>query len=219
MCGRYSLTKPDRLAVAFPQFRFEEFSEYRLPRYNIAPTQNVLAVRNDGRGLIEPLRWGVLPRGSTAAGLINARAETLARKPSFRDAYEPRRCVIFADGFYERKDRRPKRFSLKGGEPFTFAGLWEPKQANLPTCTTVTCAPNELVSPVHDRMPLILAPFNVGLWLSSEELPSEVARAILRPYDAEKMEARPASMRLNKANYDAPDVLADDAPVQTALEL
>lgn len=217
MCGRYSLTNPDRISVAFPQFRFEEFSDYRLPRYNIAPTQNVLGVRNDGRDAIEPLRWGLLPFGSTGTGLINARAETLASKSSFRSAYERRRCVIFADGFYEWKNRRPVRFSLEGGAIFAFAGLWEPRDGELPSCTIVTCEPNELVAKVHDRMPVILAPANVGGWLSQDELPSEVARSILRPYPVAKMEACNVSMRLNNANYDAPDVLNDDAPVQTAL--
>jgi putative SOS response-associated peptidase YedK len=149
--------------------------------------------------------------------LINARAETLASKPSFRDAFRNRRCILFADGFYEWKNQRPIRFSLEGGAVFAFAGLWEPRNDELPTCTIVTCEPNELVRSVRDRMPVILAPSAVDLWLSPEPLPTEVARSVLRRYPAAEMEAHPASMRLNKADYEAPDVLDDDAPVQTAL--
>jgi putative SOS response-associated peptidase YedK len=219
MCGRYSLTNPERISLAFPTFRFAGFSEYRLPRFNVAPTQSVLGVRNDGRKVIESLRWGLLSFGSTGTGLINARAETLAQKPSFRDAYERQRCAIFADGFYEWRDRRPTRFSLRSGEPFAFAGLWEPGGGELATCAIITCEPNELVATVHDRMPVILAGCNLDVWLSGEELPNAVVRSILRPYDARKMESRAASMRLNKAAYDAPDVLEDDTPVQTALDL
>jgi putative SOS response-associated peptidase YedK len=185
----------------------------------LAPTLPVLGVRNDGRDLIEPLRWGLLQYGSTGTGLVNARAETLASKPSFRDAFRNRRCILFADGFYEWRNRRPVRFSLEGGAVFAFAGLWEPRDDELATCAIVTCEPNDLVRNVHDRMPVILAPSAVDLWLSADELPSEVARSVLRPYPAAKMEAHPASMRLNKAGYDAPDVLDDDAPVQTALGL
>jgi putative SOS response-associated peptidase YedK len=219
MCGRYSLTNPDRISVAFPQFRFEEFSEYRLPRYNIAPTQPVLGVRTDGREVIEPLRWGLLPFGGVGTGLINARAETVASTPSFRDAYGCRRCVVFADGFYEWKNRRPVWFTLKGDQPFAFAGLWEPHGDSLPTCAIVTCKPNDLVAQVHDRLPVILAPSAIDLWLSDDQRPREFAESILKPCDAVKMQVRNVSMRLNNTNYDAPDVLVDDAPVQTALGL
>jgi len=122
-----------------PSVPLHGVGEYLLPRYNVAPTQNVLGVRNDGRGEIEPLRWGLLPSGSTGTGLINARAESLASKPSFRDAFRSRRCILFADGFYEWKARRPIRFSLEGGAAFAFAGLWEPQGDELPICAIVTC--------------------------------------------------------------------------------
>ncbi len=218
MCGRYTLVDPGAIAAQFPQFRFDEFSESRLPRFNIAPTQDVLAVRNDGRHRIEPLRWGFLPPRSTGVGFINARAESLAAKPSFRDAYAHRRCAIFADGFYEWASRRPVRFTLHGGRAFAFAGIWTPPTAATPpTCAIVTCAANALVRRTHDRMPVILPDAALPLWLAAEPLDPADAAAILRPYDARAMEAHGASMRLNDARHDAPDVLSDDAPTQTTL--
>lgn len=190
------MTDPGAAAAAFPRFRFPEFSETRLPRYNIAPTQVVLGVRNDGRDVVEELTWGV-------RGRINVRAESiLARRGSIR-----RRCIEFADGFYEWRDRRPYYYTLKSGKPFAFAGLWEPTNGSA-SCDVVTCDPNSLVAPVHDRMPVILAGSNVDLWIDPEPLPPEVAASVLRPLDAELMEVREVSARVNNANYDAADVLS-----------
>jgi putative SOS response-associated peptidase YedK len=200
MCGRFSLTKPAALAAAFPRFRFPEFSETRLPRYNIAPTQSVLGVRNDGRDIVEELRWGI-------RGRINIRAESiLARRGPVR-----RRCVEFADGFYEWSNRRPYYYTLKSGKPFAFAGLWEAENASA-ACDVATCEPNALVAKVHDRMPVILTGSAVDLWLDPEPLPPEVAASILRPLDASLMEVREVSARVNNANYDAPDVLTSPDP-------
>lgn len=202
MCGRFTLTKPGALAAAFPQFRFPEFSETRIPRYNIAPTQPVLGVRNDGRQIAEPMRWGI-------RGRINIRAESIeARRGPIR-----RRCVEFADGFYEWSNRRPFYYVLKSGEPFTFAGLWEPENGGA-SCDVVTCEPNVLVAPVHDRMPVILTGSGVDRWLDPEPLPAEVAASILRPLDASLMQVREVSTRVNNANYDAPDVLADGSEMR-----
>jgi putative SOS response-associated peptidase YedK len=197
MCGRFTLTKPEALLSAFPRFRWPEFSETKLPRYNVAPAQRVLGVRNDGRDTVEPMVWGI-------RGRINVRAESLAswRRPIRR------RCIEFADGFYEWRDRRPYYYTLRSGEPFAFAGLWDPLDGDA-CCDIVTCEPNVLVAPVHDRMPVILAAENVDLWLDPEPLPPEVADAILRPFDAEKMVVREVSARVNNANYDDAGVLAD----------
>jgi len=197
MCGRFTLTNPEALRNAFPRFRWPEFSETKLPRYNVAPAQRVLAVRNDGRDTVEPMVWGI-------RGRINVRAESLAswRRPIRR------RCIEFADGFYEWRDRRPYYYTLRSGEPFAFAGLWDPLDDDA-CCDIVTCEPNALVAPVHDRMPVILARENVDLWLDPEPLPPEVAGKILRPFDAEKMDVREVSTRVNNANYDGADVLAD----------
>ena len=195
MCGRFTLTKPAALAAAFPQFHFEEFSETGLPRYNIAPTQEVLGVRNDGRRVVEELHWGI-------RGRINIRAESiLARRGPI-----PRRCVEFADGFYEWSNRRPYYYTLKSGEPFAFAGLWE-RNGGPPSCDVATCEPNALVARVHDRMPVILSGSRVDVWLDPEPLSPEVAASILRPIDADLMQVREVSMRVNNANYDAADVL------------
>jgi putative SOS response-associated peptidase YedK len=216
MCGRYSLTNPGRIGAAFPQYGFEEFSDYRLPRFSIAPTQSVLGVRNDGRNAIESLRWGLVPRWSATranqSGQINARSETVATKPTFRDAFRKRRCIIFADGFYEWKNRRPTRFSMRDDEPFAFAGIWEAAGSAAATCAILTTTPNVLVATVHDRMPVILAAEAVDLWLSTEDPPPEVLASALRPFDADRMKAVPASPRLNSARYDVPDVLVDDEP-------
>lgn len=202
MCGRFTLTEPGALATAFPRFRFPEFSETRIPRYNIAPTQWVLGVRNDGRDVAEELQWGI-------AGRINIRSESIAaRRSPVR-----RRCIEFADGFYEWRNRRPFYYTLKSGEPFAFAGLWEPQNGTA-ACDLATCEPNSLVARVHDRMPVILTGSTVDLWLDPQPLPAEVAASILRPLDANLMKVREVSMRVNNADYDAADVLSEDSDLR-----
>ena len=200
MCGRFSLTKPQQLRTAFPQFRYPEFSETRLPRYNIAPAQRVLGVRNDGRNVAEEMSWGV-------RGRINIRAESIA---AWRSPLR-RRCIEFADGFYEWRARRPYYYTLRSGEPFAFAGLWD-DAGGMPACDIVTCVPNELVAPVHNRMPVMLTRENLALWLDPQPLPPEVTAAVLRPFAASLMEVREVSTRVNNANYDAADVLAAADP-------
>ena len=202
MCGRFTLTAPGALSAAFPRFRFPEFSETRIPRYNVAPTQSVLGVRNDGRDVVEELRWCI-------DGRINIRAESIAA----RRAPVRRRCIEFADGFYEWRDRRPFYYTLRSEEPFAFAGLWEPQNGSA-ACDVVTCEPNALVAQVHDRMPVILTGSNVDLWLDPEPLPPEVAASILRPLDANLLNVRAVSTRLNNANYDAVDVLNKDSDLR-----
>jgi len=221
MCGRYSATNPARLRAAFPRFRFGGAAANQPPRYNIAPTQPVLAVRNDGEDAVEEMTWGLVPAWSRdpniGSKLINARAETLAEKPAFRDALRRRRCVLLADGFYEWRAKRPVRFTLTDERPFAFAGLWEPARGGGATCTIVTCEANELVRRVHDRMPVILADDAVEAWLASSELaPAEAAR-LLQPYAPAAMRAADASSRLNDARYENADVLQPDDPVQTTL--
>jgi putative SOS response-associated peptidase YedK len=202
VCGRFTLTNPLGIRSAYPRFRFEEFSEYRLPRFNIAPTQGVLGVVNDGKEQIAPLRWGI-------DGRINARAETVASHAV------PFRCIVFADGFYEWRGRKPVYYTRRDDRVFAFAGVWQPGAA--PECSIVTCPPNELVAPVHDRMPVILANDTLDRWLAPEDLSPQEARSLLVPYDAAAMQSRCVSMRLNNANYDAPDVLIDNDPIQEPL--
>jgi putative SOS response-associated peptidase YedK len=223
VCGRYSATNPARLRAAFPRFRFGGAVAAEPPRYNIAPTQPVLAVRNDGRDAVEAMIWGLVPAWSRdpniGSKLINARVETLAEKPAFRDALRRRRCILFADGFYEWHAKRPVRFTLEDDEPFAFAGLWEAAPRGGATCTIVTCDANELVRPVHGRMPVILTDDALEPWLTPGELAPEAATALLGPYDPARMRARPASTRLNDARHDAPDVLDAVEPLQPTLGL
>jgi putative SOS response-associated peptidase YedK len=181
----------------------------------------VLAVRNDGANAVEEMVWGLVPAWSRdpniGSKLINARAETLAEKPAFREALRRRRCALLADGFYEWRAKRPVRFTLADERPFAFAGLWEPSAGGGATCTIVTCEANALVRPVHGRMPVILADEALEPWLATTELaPADVAR-LLQPYDPAAMRARDASTRLNDARYDNADVLQPGDPVQTTL--
>jgi putative SOS response-associated peptidase YedK len=200
MCGRFTLARPAALKASFPRFYFPEFSETRLPRYNIAPTQAVLGVRNDGRDVAEELHWGI-------HGRINIRAESIAarRGPILR------RCIVFADGFFEWSSGRPFYYTLQSGEPFAFAGLWEPDDGSA-SCDIATCEPNALVAAVHDRMPVILTGSAVDLWLDPEAFPPEVAVSVLRPIDAALTRVREVSTRVNNANYDASDVLEPADP-------
>ena len=181
MCGRFTLATPAQsVAQLFPLF---DLAEADLPpRYNIAPTQAVLAVRVGPEGAPEParLRWGLVPSWADdlAIGnrLINARADTAAVKPAFRSAFRRRRCLVLADGFYEWQKagaaRQPWHFGLKGAEPFAFAGLWERWDRGgppLPTCTLLTTDANDVVPPVHDRMPAILPRESFERWLDPEQ--------------------------------------------------
>lgn len=160
----------------------------------------MLGVRNDGSDRVEELHWGL-------RGRINVRGESIAA----RRAPIRRRCIEFADGFFEWSGGRPYYFTLASGEPFAFAGLWEPLDGTA-ACDVATCEPNALVAPVHDRMPVILTGSAVDLWLDPDPLPPEAAAAVLRPLDARLMRVREVSKRVNNANYDAPDVLDEADP-------
>jgi putative SOS response-associated peptidase YedK len=209
MCARFSLAGPERIADRYPQFKLHGGW---LRRYNIAPTQDVLAVRNDAAGEIAPLRWGLVPYWAKdlAIGqkLINARAETLAEKPAFRTALQKRRCIIFADGYYEwtgpKGRKQPYRFTVGDGAPFAFAGLWErwgPKEAPVATCAIVTCAPNALCAPFHDRMPAILDDGALDAWLHGD-----VADAldVLVPFDPARMHETAVTPLMNHHTFEDP---------------
>ena len=178
MCGRFSLIAD--LQELGERFGFDPGGLTHPPRYNAAPTQPVLAVMNgDGRHA-EHLRWGLIPSWARSASvgsrLINARAETLAERPAFRAAFARRRCLVLADGFYEwrrvESSRIPMRIVMKSGEPFAFAGLsdsWRnPEGEMVRSCTIITTEPNELLQPIHDRMPVILAEGAESLWLDDD---------------------------------------------------
>lgn len=221
MCARFSLAAPDRLGDRYPQFKL---NRRWAPRYNIAPTQEVLAARNDGSNEIVALRWGLVPHWardlSVGQKLFNARAETLAEKPAFREALQRRRCVIFADGFYEwtgpKAKRQPYRFTVSDGAPFAFAGLWErwgPRDARVESCTIVTCSPNALLAAIHDRMPAILEDDAIDTWLHGEVAD---AVGVLVPCDPARMAQTPVTPEVNRADFDDPRCIE---PAAAALEL
>ena len=207
MCARFSLAGPERLADRYPDFRLRGSGSRR---YNIAPTETVLAARSDGD--IVPLRWGLVPFWakdvSIGQKLINARAETLAEKPAFRHALKSRRCLVFADGYYEwtglKGKKQPYRFTVDDGSPFAFAGLWESwgrEESRIETCTIVTCAPNELCASIHDRMPAILDDGALDAWLHGDV--AEALDAIV-PYDAARMRQTAVTPEMNHHAFDDP---------------
>ena len=194
--------------------------QYR-PRYNVAPTQEVLTVTSDGaENGGQFMKWGLIPfwakDPSIGSRMINARAETVAEKPSFRQAFQKRRCLVLADGFYEwRKEGRlkvPMRIVLKSGEPFGFAGLWEtwrsPEGELVRSCTIVTTVPNAVMEPIHNRMPVILAKETETLWLDPANSDTAELRELLVPYPAGEMEAYEVSRLVNSPGQDLPDCIA-----------
>ena len=221
MCGRFTQTAPwEKIAEEFDAERNpnEDFK----PRYNIAPTQDIAAVMDSGNArVVSFLRWGLIPSWakdeSIGSKLINARAETLAEKPSFRNAFRSRRCIIPATGFYEWQNtgkgaKQPFYFHLKEKEIFGFAGLWEEwldKQTGelLETCTIITTEANEVLKPVHERMPVILKTENYARWLDPKEKDVEKLQEMLAPYPAEEMTAHPVSRSVNIATADSPDLI------------
>ena len=188
-----------------------------LPRFNIAPTQNVAAIRLDQpaeqRELVR-LRWGLIPAWATdikiGYSLINARGETVADKPAFRAALKSQRCLILADGFFEWQPRdgkkQPYHFRLADHRPFAFAGLWErwSKGENgvVESCTIITTEANDLVRPVHERMPVILPTKDYDTWLNPRTLRPEILQSLLRPYPADRMTSTAVSMRANSPRHD-----------------
>ena len=188
-------------------------------RYNIAPSQSLLAVLNGGERRAAHLRWGLIPSWAKSASvgnrLINARAETVAGRPSFRTALARRRCLVLADGFYEwqrtGKTRKPMRIIMKSGEPFAFAGLWDswrdPEGEIVRSCTIITTAANELLHPVHERMPVILPRELESFWLDRDVEDTEALAQALVPYPSELMEAYEVSSLVNRPGNDGPEVI------------
>jgi putative SOS response-associated peptidase YedK len=214
MCGRYTLrTSGERLAR---HFRLQRAPE--LPfRYNIAPTQPVPAIRQTAEGRqLAMLRWGLVPYWSKdlrgGARMINARAESVATKPAFQAAFKQRRCLVPADGFYEWKKPSPKQrepylIYLKDGEPFAFAGLWESwkgPEGVVETCSIITTDANELVRPLHDRMPVILATRDYDKWLDAAIEDAAQLEPLLKPYPASEMALRAVNPIVNNARNEDP---------------
>jgi len=225
MCGRFTLHHTleeleERFAaevVAGPKPETE-------PRYNIAPTQDILVVTQNGARHLQAYHWGLIPSWAKdqAIGnkMINARAETLAEKPSFRTALSRRRCLIPADGFYEWQDapegqkapRTPMHIRLQDGGLFAFAGLWDewhaPDGSPLRSCTIITTAPNAVTAPIHDRMPVILRPEDEALWLDRSVTDAPALLPLLVPYPAGLMEAYAVSRQVNAPTVDDPACIA-----------
>ncbi len=222
MCGRFTLTLVDP-ATLMAEFALGGELPPLAPRYNIAPTQPVAAVvraPNAEHNRLVLMRWGLIPRWAKdrriGARLINARAETLHQKPSFRDALRRRRCLVVADGFYEWQKRpaarQPYFVTLQERRPFGFAGLWErwrdpASGKELTTCTLITTAANALLAPIHERMPLILPHEVYAAWLDPTLTDPQAARALLRPLPAEALRAWPVSWRVNSPANDEPSLL------------
>jgi len=220
MCGRFTLRTPaHRLAAAFGVDALPNLA----PRYNIAPTQEIVAIRMTpaGRRLVR-LRWGLIPHWARdpaiGARLINARAETVAEKPSFRDAFRHRRCLIAADGFYEWQNceagpKQPYFIHLEKDPPFAFAGLWERWRGDgetVETASIITTEASAALRPIHGRMPVILPPAAHDAWLG--ETPAERSKTLLIPYAGADLRADPVARHVNNARHDDPDCLAPPAP-------
>ena len=220
MCGRFTLTvEPAQLQESFPEFSFSVVGK---PRFNIAPSQAVLVLPNDGQHRADYFVWGLIPSWTKdpaiGSRLINARAESLGEKPSFRGAYKYHRCLIPADGFYEwkldpqTKAKIPYFIRLASGKPFALGGLWDewhsPDGSQVKSCTIITTEPNELLAPLHDRMPLILPPEAYAVWLDPAPRKPEELQKLLVPYPAAEMTAYPVSPQVNSPENDQPECVA-----------
>lgn len=217
MCGRYTLrASPQQLREWFDLFREPEWE----PRYNIAPSQQVLAIRFDEHATPrEPvlLTWGLIPSWADDVKIgnrmINARADTVAAKPAFRAAFKRRRCLIPADGFYEWQKvdggKQPFHIRLRSGEPFAFAGLWERWNKGpepIESCTIITTEANETMQDLHDRMPVILPKDAYDHWLDPQQ-DAVTLIGLLQPYASEPMTAVPVSKMVNNPRNDVPECL------------
>lgn len=211
MCGRFTLRA--NLNQILQEFAVEaEADLHWLPRYNVAPTQNVLVVKDRHLSLA---KWGLVPAWADdpkiGNRLLNARAESIADKPAFRSAFKKGRCLVVADGFYEWKkigDRKQPYFiRLQDDRPFAFAGLaehWQHEDKVIDSATIITTAANTLMAPIHDRMPVILPRASYGLWLDPEFKDRQELLAMLKPYRADEMVAIPVSTLVNSPKNEDP---------------
>lgn len=233
MCGRYRLSRSKQLV----EEHFDTVSDEPdwSSRYNIAPTQPVPVIRQnpkEPRRELSLLRWGLIPSWakdtSISPKMINARSETAATLPAFRDTLKFRRCIIPADGFYEwqktGKAKQPYCFEVNDGKLFAFAGFWDrwkdPNGNWVNTCSILTTVPNTVTSPVHDRMPVILNPDAYDLWLDPGMRDMDAASELLKPYDARLMRRYPVSTRINNVVNDDEECskpVTHDAQAQACL--
>lgn len=219
MCGRFTLTvDPGELQDLIPDLVIPGPVQ---PRYNIAPSQPVAVVANRGENRLDYFVWGLIPswaKDPTIGNrMINARAETLAERPAFRNSFRRKRCLILADGFYEWKQtngasrKQPMYIYLKDRRPFAFAGLWDtwfaPDGSEVRSCTIITTQPNELLQSIHNRMPVILHRDAYAQWLDPQPQSAELLSSLLVPYPAHEMAAHPVSRLVNKPDFDSPECI------------
>jgi putative SOS response-associated peptidase YedK len=219
MCGRFTQTSSSsEIESAFDLTNVPPLE----PRYNIAPTQQVATILRsnpDSDREFKELRWGLIPSwakdSKMGAKLINARAETVAQKPSFRSAFRHSRCLILADGFYEwhslEDGKQPFYIQQIDRLPFAFAGLWTtwqpPDGETMNTCTIITTEANEIMQPIHNRMPVILESTNYDLWLDPTVQKSELLQPLLRPIAQDKLKTYPVSTKVNNPRHDSSECL------------
>lgn len=219
MCGRFTLTvDPGQLQDAFP---WVEFPEDISQRFNIAPSQPVAVIPNDGLNRLDFFNWGLIPFWAKdkkiGNRLINARSETLAEKPSFRGSFKYKRCLVLADGFYEWRKvpgvstKTPMYIHMKDKKPFAFAGLWDnwhsKDGSEIRTCTIITTEPNSLIAEIHNRMPVILPADTYSDWLHEGEHDQALLSSFLKPYQGEEMEAYAVSRSVNSPQNDSPECI------------
>lgn len=221
MCGRFTITvDPGELQSAFPGIEVPVSGIP--PRYNISPSQPVAVIPNDGKNRLDFYSWGLIPSWSKdisiGSKLINARCETLAEKPSFRNAYRRRRCLIPASGFYEwrtvpsSKVKEPIYIYMKNKRPFAFAGLWEIWHSidgsEIRSCTIITTMANNFIQPIHNRMPVIISPNNYTRWLDPSEVNGTSLTELFNPYPSEEFAYHAVSRLVNSPSYDTPECIS-----------
>jgi putative SOS response-associated peptidase YedK len=213
MCGRFTRTVDvEKIAQ---EFGVEEIELSLKPSYNIAPTQQVAAIIQDDKKRLVTMRWGLIPSWakdeSIGNKLINARAETVSEKPSFRTPFKRKRCLVIADGFFEWQkqggEKQPFYIHLKSDKPFAFAGLfdvWDSPDETITSCAIITTEANELMEPIHDRMPVILSRKDADFWIATQDEPKDLLE-LLKPYPSKLMEAYAVSKLVNAPRNNTPD--------------
>jgi putative SOS response-associated peptidase YedK len=232
MCGRYRLSR--RKQILAEQLEANPFDDDWEPRYNIAPTQSVPVIRQHPKEpcrVLSLMRWGLIPSWakdmSGSASMINARSETAAVKPAFRDPIRFRRCLVPADGFYEWRrtgtTKQPFCFEVNEGELFAFAGLWDgwkdPSGEWIRSCSILTTTPNAVTSQVHDRMPAILKRNDYDLWLDPGMTNIAAISGLMKPFDARSMRSYPVGSQVNQVQNDDPGCSAPREIVETQTRL